>query len=123
MRILLLIHTAIQLAIGLIMLIGPVLMMPELATAGQGQAIATSLARAYGFAALAMGILSGLMASRPIDADSLYAGTGALAAFHLGLTITHLLNVFVGLTSLPVVILHGVLTIIFLAIFLWYARR
>lgn len=123
MKILLIIHTVIEVAIGLLMLIAPQLLMPELETAGAGEAIAFSLARAYGFAALAMAALSGLMATRRIEANLRFAGSGALAAFHLGLTITHLLNVFAGLTSLPVVILHGLLALVFLAIFLWNLRQ
>ncbi|RMG54903.1 MAG: hypothetical protein D6722_28500 [Bacteroidetes bacterium] len=123
MKILLLIHTIIELAIGVILLVVPQLLMPVLETAGDGEAIAFSLARGAGFAALSVALLSGLMMMRPINGDLRFVGAGTLAAFHLGLTITFLLNVFAGLSSLPIVVLHGVLTLIFLVIFLWNVRR
>lgn len=123
MKLLLSLNTLAVLSLGLVMILVPALFWPDIATAGDAREVTNGLARNFGFASLAIAALSALMLLRPITEEVRFVGAGALATFHLGLTVAHLFNVFDGLTSLVVVGAHGVFALIFLVIFLWQIKR
>ncbi|MEM7656467.1 MAG: hypothetical protein AAF399_10095 [Bacteroidota bacterium] len=123
MKLLLLLNTVAVLGLGVIMVFVPAIFWPDIAAAGDARDLAYGLARNFGFASLSIAALSGLMAMRPITPEVRFVGMGTLAAFHLGLTIAHLFNVFDGLTSLVVVAIHGAFALIFLVMFLWQVKR
>ncbi|MDX2250455.1 MAG: hypothetical protein SF052_26980 [Bacteroidia bacterium] len=122
MKILLLLNTLFELAIGVLMLVMPTLFFPDLVRAVDQMALSYALVRGFAFAALAIAGLSGLMVLRPLTPEVRFSGLGALALFHLGLTITQLMNVIEGLVPIPVLIIHGVFALVFWAAFIWSWR-
>ena len=76
-------------------------------------ALPVSLARAFGFATLAMASLSLSMALKPASAFA--DGLIALAVFHGGLTIAQSMSYRSKLAPLPPVIVHGVFFVLFVA--------
>ena len=122
LRLILFINTLILLTASAVLIFFPAFLIPGISTLGAGQELGQSLARNYGFASLAIAVLSGLMASRPLTDETKYVGIGALAAFHLGMTLSQMLNIFEGNMTIIVVAIHAVFALIFLAIFIWQYR-
>ena len=119
LKILLWANTIFELAVGVIILIAPRLVFPDIATSGDGVELTFSLIRTIGITAIAIAALSGLMAMRKITPELKFAGIGALAVFQLGMTLIQLLNVIDGLVPVPVMVVHGVFAVLFLGIFIW----
>lgn len=122
MKILLLANTVFELLIGVIMLLAPSVFFPDIANTGDNVELSYALARGFAFAAIAMGGLSGLMVFRPLTPEVRFAGLGALAIFHLGLSVSQFLNVIAGLVPLPILIVHVIFALLFLGTFIWSAR-
>ncbi|MEZ4772997.1 MAG: hypothetical protein R3D00_07435 [Bacteroidia bacterium] len=122
MKILLLANTVFELLVGILMLAVPTVFFPDLAHTGDQLALSQALVRGFAFAALAMAGLSGFMVIRPLTPEVKFSGLGALAIFHLGLSITQLLNVINGLVPVPVLIIHAIFAVFFLGTFIWNWR-
>ena len=123
-KILLWANTIFELTIGMVILIAPRLLFPDMVLANRGESaiLMVSLTRTIGITALSIGLLSALLSLRTLTSELKFAGLGALAAFHLGMTLVHFLNVIEGLVPFPVMIIHGFFAIIFLSIFIWNAK-
>lgn len=122
MKILLLANTVFELLVGILMLAVPSVFFPDLAHSAHQFDLSQALVRGFAFSALAIATLSGLMVFRPLTAEVKFSGLGALAIFHLGLTITQLLNVINGLVPVPVLIIHAIFAVFFLGTFIWNWR-
>ncbi|MDX1908537.1 MAG: hypothetical protein SF053_15985 [Bacteroidia bacterium] len=121
LKLLLLLNTLFELGVALVMIAAPVVIIPQLHQTGEAiEPLLRSLTRLIGFGTLAIAVLSGLMVTRNLSPEVKFAGFGALAVFHLGMTASQVLNNIDGLSSIPVVIIHGVFALVFLALFLWH---
>ncbi|MFK7921426.1 MAG: hypothetical protein AB8H47_05690 [Bacteroidia bacterium] len=119
MKILLAINTIFELVVGLIILFLPHLLLGESTGSIDSGELTLSVGRSYGFAAIAIAALSALMMSRKLTSELKFVGFGALAIFHLGLTIAQTINVLEGLSPIPLVVSHAVLFLVFTALFLF----
>lgn len=81
-------------------------------------ALAQSLGRAFGFAALSVAVLSVLAASHARERSVRAVVFGGLVAWHLGLTVAELLAALQHLAPPPVAAIHGLFTLAF-AYCLW----
>ncbi|GAB4403198.1 MAG: hypothetical protein OHK0039_02050 [Bacteroidia bacterium] len=123
MRIILLLHTLIQAALGSILLIAPQFLFPDIAAAGESMALTRSLAHGFALGMLGIAALSALGAARGGGSDLYAVIGGTLGLFHLGMGILQLLNVFEGRVAMPVVFIHLAMTLLFLGIWIWHMRR
>jgi hypothetical protein len=106
-KIFLSLNTLFEAVIGVIMLAQPQILLP------QPVELTLAVARMFGFAAIAISVLSLNMLIIKEFANSLLGGMITLFVFHLGLTIAQSLNVLQGYTPFPVVFIHGFLATIF----------
>ena len=123
LRTFLILHALFEIGAAIILLIQPTFFFNDIegiTEAGPGMA---SLGRSFAFGSLAMGALSIFMTLRDATPEARYVGFGALMVFHLGMTISQLINVFSGLATVVVVGIHGGFFLIFLILFLWVAIR
>ena len=122
LRLLLFLNTLLLLIAATMLIFFPATLIPGISTLGNGLELGQSLARNYGFASLAIAVLSGLMIRKPPSEETKYVGIGALATFHIGMTISQLLNLFEGNMTIIVVGIHAAFALIFLATFIWQSR-
>ena len=101
------------------MLFVPRLLLGESTGSADSWELTLSIGRSFAFAALGMATLSALMMRGKLTKELKFAGFGALAVFHLGLTVANTLNVLEGLSPLPMVVAHAVLFLAFTALFLF----
>ena len=123
LRILLIINTLFLGAMGLVMSIQPTFFFTNAEGIAQEGVVADSLGRGFGFAALAMAVMSLLMSTRKLTDEVRFVGFGGLMAFHLGLTISQILNVIEGLTTILMVAIHAGFSLVFLILFMWVALK
>ncbi|MDX2284166.1 MAG: hypothetical protein NW241_08390 [Bacteroidia bacterium] len=125
-KLILLLNTLFEIPVGLIMIFAPAVFFPEINKPEINEVahqLVTAQGRAFGFAAIAVGVLSLLMSLRPLSREVLFAGMGALAVFHIGLSIAQLLNQIEGYSALIALVIHGAFAVIFLAVFIWNAGK
>jgi hypothetical protein len=123
MKILLAANSLFTFLIALVMILFPSFFLGEPSGEPTAMALTNATARHYGFAALALGGLSLLMMMRKITPEVKFSGLGAITLFHLGLTVSQVINVIKGISPIPLVIVHGAFFLIFFATFVWGTKK
>lgn len=119
MQFLLIANTIFEGAIGFLMIF-----MPETLFLNANE-LSLALARTFGFAAIAISMLSLIIYSSSERREVLLGGYTSLALFHSGLTLAQAINFFQGFTSFPIVVAHGTFAVLFVlsAIQIMYKHR
>ena len=123
MKVLLGLSALFELAAAAVFLFVPFVAFPETGLSEESRVLVVASARNFGFAALAMAALSILMIIRPLSGELRFLGSGTLATFYLGMTLSQFLSNIEGLVSLPVVLVNAGFALVFLGIFIWHWRE
>lgn len=122
-KILLILHGLFELAVSLLLLLSPALLLEEIPRAGEFLPLFTALSRAFSVGTLSLAMLSFFVVARPLNASVYFSSSGALAVFHVGMTLVQVFNIIGGMSGMPVVLIHGSFAVLFMGIFIWQASR